>query len=362
MLGPIVGENSNYRDYISDVLSNNSLMINTYHANFENALEEQLSLILSTISSSLTTLSDNIGTGGTTGFPRADFLNLSLLASISYVDNAVASVDSRLNGISAPDLTSYATKAQVSSNHYTKIEVDNSFTTAGQVNQHISLRLVPYATSDQVSTQLSISLRPYWSSQTILSRGYRNTSQVNKQITDKLNSVTKYGSFTSSITDARILSLSSVTEITTAVNKFATAMAVEAYRTRTWIAEIDRYLRVVNSHFSMVPEENAYMHETTAAGNPTTNQNGLLFTNPADMINGVAESFGMSFSALSSIISSADAEDDGGYRLDPSDLNQSIGNSTLSNSQYIQLLGIPIVEEFGDEPEFDDGGVELGGF
>ena len=145
------------------------------------------------------------------------------------------------------------------------------------------------------------------------------------------------------VTINNIIAYSSVTEITTAVNKFATAMAVEAYRTRTWIAEIDRYLRTINTHISVVPKENEYMHSTSAAANSLTENNFLLYTDQPSMILGVAQSFGMSFSPLSSIISSADLVKTGGmefYHVDPSGLNQSV-NSSSENSQFIEFIGVP---------------------
>ena len=140
---------------------------------------------------------------------------------------------------------------------------------------------------DAISTALSTEVTTARSAETVISTGLSSEVTTARSAEEDLST---------QIANIRGSSLDKVYDV---VSQYVTASAVEAYRTRLWLSEIDRFLNVMKANISVEPSAQTYnggsVLSTAVIANRLNSVSGTV-------LSGVALDFGLNDALLSSIV------------------------------------------------------------
>ena len=157
---------------------------------------------------------------------------------------------------------------------------------------------------DAISTALSTEVSTARSAETVISTGLSSevstARSAEAEISTGLSSEVTTARSAEDDLSTQIANLrgSSLDKVYDVVSQYVTASAVEAYRTRLWLSEIDRFLNVMKANISVEPSAQTYDGGSVLSAAVIANR---LNSVSGTVLSGVALDFGLNDALLSSI-------------------------------------------------------------
>ena len=274
-----------------------ALVVSNYHNAYETALETQLDTYLGfsknqglkPANSAHDSVFTTIGTKLGLVTPPADVADALLNEAM-----AISSETSSARSAEAAISTGLSTEVNVRSTADVAIsdalstEVNVRSTADVAISDALSTEVsTARSAEDAISTALSTEVTTARSAETVISTGLSSEVTTARSAEEDLST---------QIANIRGSSLDKVYDV---VSQYVTASAVEAYRTRLWLSEIDRFLNVMKANISVEPSAQTYnggsVLSTAVIANRLNSVSGTV-------LSGVALDFGLNDALLSSIV------------------------------------------------------------
>ena len=256
-----------------------ALVVSNYHNAYETALETQLDTYLG--------FSKNQGLKPANSAHDSVFTTIG--TKLGLVTPPADVADALLNeAMAISSETSSARSAEAAISTGLSSEVSTARSAEAEISTGLSSEVsTARSAEDAISTALSTEVTTARSAETVISTGLSSEVTTARSAEEDLST---------QIANIRGSSLDKVYDV---VSQYVTASAVEAYRTRLWLSEIDRFLNVMKANISVEPSAQTYnggsVLSTAVIANRLNSVSGTV-------LSGVALDFGLNDALLSSIV------------------------------------------------------------